>query len=479
MKLQHAALTNVGKVREENEDSLLSLPDIGTFLVADGMGGEAAGSEASSQVVKSVQQGATKFLTSGIPFGRDELKHMLRETLRQASKDVFDIAVRDTSKVGLGSTASLLCLHRGAYFAAQVGDSRIYLLRDGKVEQITRDHTVVWALYENGVITREQLETHPERHLLTQCMGAETGVEVDVFEGKLREGDLLMICSDGLTGYASEDDIFEILRQAGSDLNQCVRQLIDAALKGGGGDNVSVVVARVAKLEAEDDWEAVQAPLEKMRLPSAEEEPVVSAQPELKKKHQNNLRLLGAAVVVLVALGALFALTWPREIRVEITLASAEIARSAQIQITRLDGQPVLEAVGEIEGAVVALYLPRTDDYLLSLSAPDIVPIEAMQIYLSGSELDPIRIDTEPAGTLRLDISALHDLASIDLLTRNDELFYHWAVGDGDTVDPIKTEFLLGSGTNYSLRAKSRSGGDFERRISVDTGAVETVLIFF
>lgn len=266
MQLDYVARTHQGLVRESNQDSILALPELGIFAVADGMGGEQAGDEASAQTIATIRTASEAFFRAA-PEEPGQIEALLRETLAQASQDVFQISVREPAKRGLGSTASLLCLHRGLYFIAQVGDSRVYLAREGRVRQLTRDHTLVWMLYEQGAITRAQLETHPERHLLTQCVGSSRPITIDLFKGTLLPGDLFLICSDGLTGYAGEEKIAELLPEERLSVQARAERLIDESLRAGGGDNVSVIIVRVAalgepaQLWSLGDQEATQPPL--------------------------------------------------------------------------------------------------------------------------------------------------------------------------------------------------------------------------
>lgn len=253
MKLESVALTNIGLVREQNQDAIFEAPDKGLFLVADGMGGEQAGEEASAQVVQTVQSSLSAFFSTP-PQSPTAVIECLRDTLLQANMDVLQIAVREPEKRGLGSTASLLCLQRGVYFISHVGDSRVYLCRGGQFRQLTRDHTLVWMLYERDVITREQLETHPERHLLTQCIGSRRPVNVDLLEGPLEVGDVFLICSDGLSGMVSEEDMGQTLLREELGLQEKGDQLIQAALDAGGGDNVSAVLVRITELDEQDNW---------------------------------------------------------------------------------------------------------------------------------------------------------------------------------------------------------------------------------
>ncbi len=243
MHIDFSFRTHTGLVRPINEDSLLVLPELGVFLVADGMGGEAAGEEASAQVVASVSNWMLDNLTQP-PRDPDQLEQVMLEALREANLDVFRMSQLDPDKQGMGSTASLLCLHRDGWFVGQIGDSRVYLVRHGLLKQLTSDQTVAWELLRQGLIDRHQLNEHPSRHLLTQCIGNGEPLHVELSEGLLQVGDLFLLCSDGLTGYIEEPDLFEMLTRPAPDLNALADQLVAAALAGGGGDNISLILLR-------------------------------------------------------------------------------------------------------------------------------------------------------------------------------------------------------------------------------------------
>lgn len=255
MIYRSTARTHVGLVRQMNQDAYLSDPDRGIFLVADGMGGEQAGEEASAQVVETVRAAVDHFFREP-PRRPVQIRRLLQESVIQANQDVLQIAQRAPEKRGLGSTASLLCLHRGMFFLAQAGDSRIYLMREGRLRQLTRDHTVVWRLYEQGLLDREELETHPDRHLLTQCIGGLNPLHVDLDHDRLREDDCFLLCSDGLTGYVDEETISEVLQDPTLDIDGRAEKLLAMALAGGGGDNVTVLLIEVGSLEGEEPFEA-------------------------------------------------------------------------------------------------------------------------------------------------------------------------------------------------------------------------------
>ncbi len=276
MKLNAFAKTHVGKVRRMNQDVIYSDPERGVFLVADGMGGEKAGDEASAIISKVVQEKLTEYF-DGSPTDAFELNDQLLNCLEESHQRIAGVVNHEPDKLGMGSTASLLSLHRGVYSIAQAGDSRIYQARNGVVQQLTRDHTLVWSMYEQGIIRREELETHPERHLLTQCVGGGQEVSADTYQGALKQGDRFLLCSDGLTGYTNEKLVFEKLVDTKKSLEEIGEKLIDAALMGGGGDNVSVVLVEVVDIDAENAWNPTQGLQETVQTPDEFEDTLTHA----------------------------------------------------------------------------------------------------------------------------------------------------------------------------------------------------------
>ena len=236
-----------------NQDAILALPEERTFVVADGMGGEKAGEEASARAIETLEKECDRWREQP-PESPEEMLMRLREALLQANRDVYRIATEQPEKRGLGTTASLLFFHRGLFFCAHVGDSRIYLQRGGRLRQLTRDHTLVWAMYERGALAREQLDTHPDRHLLTQCVGSPRTITVDVFASRVQPGDRFLICSDGLSGYVAEGRIAAIMQEQAAGPEVLAEELVQAALDGGGGDNISAVVVEIDALDESDDW---------------------------------------------------------------------------------------------------------------------------------------------------------------------------------------------------------------------------------
>jgi serine/threonine protein phosphatase PrpC len=249
--VEHVGRTDVGRQRSANEDSLMVDPPL--FAVADGMGGAKAGEVASAVAVEAVE-GATE---SGEP-----AEAQLASIVRQANRRIYDLAVADESRRGMGTTLTLAKVHGDEVSLAHVGDSRAYRLRDGQLEQLTRDHSLVAELERSGQITPEAAEHHPQRSIITRALGPEPDVDVDTYTLAGREGDVFLISSDGLTSMISDDEVGSILRSAGS-LDEAADELIRAANQSGGKDNITVILFRLGEGEgeaAEPDAPARPAP---------------------------------------------------------------------------------------------------------------------------------------------------------------------------------------------------------------------------
>jgi PPM family protein phosphatase len=236
--IEQAGRTDVGRQRNANEDSLVVDPPL--FAVADGMGGAKAGEVASAVAAEAVE-GATE---SGEP-----VEAQLANIVRQANRRIYDLAVADESRRGMGTTLTLAKVHGDEVSLAHVGDSRAYRLRGGELEQLTRDHSLVAELERSGQITPEAAEHHPQRSIITRALGPEPDVEVDTYTLAGREGDLFLICSDGLTSMISDDEVGSILRSAGS-LEEAADELVRAANQSGGKDNITVILFRLGEGEA-------------------------------------------------------------------------------------------------------------------------------------------------------------------------------------------------------------------------------------
>lgn len=243
IQIRHAAHTDVGRVRSENEDAYLAVPAAGLFAVADGLGGHAAGEVASRAAVRTLSE---RF-DGRSPTGED-IVAALEEAIREAHARIRRMAAADRAVAGMGTTVTALHLDAGGRYAiGHVGDSRAYLLRDGRLRRLTRDHTYVQEMVERGRLTEEQARLHPRSSMLTRALGVEEGVEVAVYEGRARRGDRFLLATDGLTGLVPESELRELLRSE-RDPGPLVRRLVEAANAAGGSDNITAVVVDVADL---------------------------------------------------------------------------------------------------------------------------------------------------------------------------------------------------------------------------------------
>src|SRR5688572_1186282 len=218
------------------------------FAVADGMGGAKAGEVASALAVEAVENAPD----SGQP-----AEEQLAAIVRSANRRIYDLAVTDETRRGMGTTLTLVKVHGDDVTIAHVGDSRAYRMRDGELSQLTRDHSLVAELERSGQITAEAAEHHPQRSIITRALGPEPDVEVDTYTLTGRDGDLFLICSDGLTSMISDDEVTSILRSAAS-LEDAGEALVLAANQSGGKDNITVILFRLGEGEAEDGAEPTQ-----------------------------------------------------------------------------------------------------------------------------------------------------------------------------------------------------------------------------
>lgn len=226
-----AEKTDSGRLRRNNEDSLLARAPL--FVIADGMGGAQAGEVASATVIEAFQD--------GLPDAGGPAEERLAELIVAANARVYELSTTDREMQGMGTTTTALYVGEEEIALAHVGDSRAYLLRDGELERLTNDHTLVEELLRQGRITEEEAEHHPQRSIVTRSVGPEPEVQVDRLTLRGRGGDLFLVCSDGLTSMISEAAVGDILR-ASPSLREAAHALVQAANDAGGRDNISVVL---------------------------------------------------------------------------------------------------------------------------------------------------------------------------------------------------------------------------------------------
>jgi PPM family protein phosphatase len=264
--VEHAGRTDVGRQRSANEDDFVLAPPF--FAVADGMGGAKAGEVASAMAT----EGFEGERDSGEP-----AEVQLARILREANKRIYELAVADESHRGMGTTLTAAKVTDDEVSLGHVGDSRAYRMRDGELEQLTKDHSLVAELERSGQITAEAAEHHPQRSIITRALGPEPDVEVDTYTLAGREGDLFLLCSDGLTSMISDEEIGSILRSAES-LDAAADALVRAANQSGGKDNITVVLFRVGAADGdgvpgEDETIAGQLSAAEVQASAALDEP--------------------------------------------------------------------------------------------------------------------------------------------------------------------------------------------------------------
>lgn len=224
--------TDIGCLRDHNEDSLVVTPPL--FAVADGMGGHAAGEVASEIAVRVLSELAPEH-PDGEALGR---------AIEEANRAVIQAAREGRGRQGMGTTMTAAMLEGERLVIAQVGDSRAYLLHQGKLQQLTRDHSLMADMIEAGQLTPEEARTHPQRSVITRALGSDAHLHPDIYEINVETGDRLLVCSDGLSGMVFDDQIESTLRRV-QDPQRCASQLVNEAIAAGGHDNVTVIVADV------------------------------------------------------------------------------------------------------------------------------------------------------------------------------------------------------------------------------------------
>ncbi|MGH3037727.1 MAG: Stp1/IreP family PP2C-type Ser/Thr phosphatase [Gaiellaceae bacterium] len=231
--------TDPGRVRRRNEDAFVLDPPL--FAVADGMGGAQAGEVASRLAAAAFREYREA----------DELapEERVQAIIKEANRRIYDRARRDSEVSGMGTTVTAALLGDGRVVIGHVGDSRAYRIRDGRLEQLTEDHSLVADLMRSGRLTPEEAEGHPQRSVITRALGTDPDVDVDTLVIEAEAGDLFLLCSDGLSTMVSDAKVLETVERAGS-LDEAARNLVRAANSGGGEDNVTVVLFQVEPDEA-------------------------------------------------------------------------------------------------------------------------------------------------------------------------------------------------------------------------------------
>jgi serine/threonine protein phosphatase PrpC/CRP-like cAMP-binding protein len=275
-EVQFAALTDVGRQREHNEDNFLVDKKLGLFVVCDGMGGHAAGEVASAIAVRTLHdeirreaeliQDYVAGKSGAAKVSKRDILNMLEFAVNRASSKIHAEAIKDTKKRGMGTTLVAVLVAGNQAFIIYVGDSRIYMLREGLLEQLTEDHTVYNELLKRKKMNKEQIEQLAQKNAITRAVGVYEHAEPDTLVVDLLAGDRFLLCSDGLSGYY-EEDLEGLGRSLAShDADAAVRQLVNTANERGGKDNITAVILTIGEVGARDESRARRLQLKRDML---------------------------------------------------------------------------------------------------------------------------------------------------------------------------------------------------------------------
>lgn len=251
MEFSGAAKTDVGRRRTGNEDSFCLAPELGLFVVCDGMGGHAAGEVASRlavetihELVRQYQGGENIPLVGEPPPDSAQESHYLLSGIRMANRAIYDAAQGRAEYTGMGTTVVAVLALGERVALAHVGDSRIYRIRSGQIAQLSRDHSVVQMQLDKGIISSAEAVDSQYRHMITRALGLKESVEIDLVEEPAAAGDLFLLCSDGLTDLVRDPEILAAVREADGNLEAACQALVDLANAKGGEDNITALLVR-------------------------------------------------------------------------------------------------------------------------------------------------------------------------------------------------------------------------------------------
>ena len=249
MRIISCGITDVGLKRLDNQDNYLINEELNLFVVADGMGGHAGGEYASAIAVNTVEEIVTS-LEGDADKGDDPVeanRHKISHAIRLSGRRIFEKAKEQPEYHGMGTTAVVLMIEEGNAYFAHVGDSRIYMLRDHRIEQVTEDHSLIAEKVRHGLITPEEAKNHRMRNVITRSLGYQEDVEVDLTVRGIQKGDQFLLCSDGLSGHVEDDEMEEHLLNYRPQ--EASRKLVELACERGGEDNITVIITRIEELD--------------------------------------------------------------------------------------------------------------------------------------------------------------------------------------------------------------------------------------
>ena len=302
-----AQITDTGRKRRRNEDAYVVEPPL--FAIADGMGGAQAGEVASRLAAAAVRE-------SGADGAGGEAG--IVALMQEANRRVYDRSSTDPHTSGMGTTMTVALVEADRVAFGHVGDSRAYLIRDGRIEQLTEDHSLVNELMKSGKLSPEEAETHPQRSVITRALGTDPDVDVDTFSVPAQGGDLFLLCSDGLTDMVEQGEILALVERNRDSIEAALKSLVKAANRGGGEDNITIVAFEIANVAVHDgqtqeqarppELEASRTIDEEATLDELDAVPVV----EDKKRRRRKLRRRFYAWLVLLAflIAVAFLVAW-------------------------------------------------------------------------------------------------------------------------------------------------------------------------
>ncbi len=309
----YAVASDTGRRRRRNEDNYVVSPPL--FAVADGMGGAQAGEVASQLAASALEAGDSDALE-----GTQRIDALIQE----ANRRIYDRATTDPSASGMGTTMTVALVEEMTVAIGHVGDSRAYLVRGEQMEQLTEDHSLVNELLKTGKLSEEEAHVHPQRSVITRAVGTDPDVDVDGFTIEAEDGDIFLICSDGLSDMVEDEEILELVHRHRDDLDKAVKALVSAANRGGGEDNITAVAFKVSSEAPSSVEDTVAMPAvapaenepdertreyleadpggDTMVVPPAalEEEPVAAPQPAAEARRVR-IVLLGLVVLAIAA----------------------------------------------------------------------------------------------------------------------------------------------------------------------------------
>ncbi len=238
--MKAACATDRGRVRPANEDAVFVDEAAGILMVADGMGGHAAGEVASGLAVRTISAELTLALTSGVT--EAQVSSLLRQAIERANTVIRERAAENYSMRGMGTTLAMALARGARLWLAHIGDSRAYLVRDGGIRRLTEDHSLVCQMVKAGQITAEEARKHHLRNVITRSLGFEPNPQIDIQSLEWAPGDYLVLCSDGLTTMLEDHEIEAAVAAAGEELQAACRGLVARANERGGADNISIVI---------------------------------------------------------------------------------------------------------------------------------------------------------------------------------------------------------------------------------------------